>query len=138
MATPDLDRLAERVKMHRLEQYSSRDAAAAAAGISRNTWKRVEEGQEVYESTYVKVDKALGWATGSCIAIIEGGDPVFADSPTTSSPDPAPGMTEKQARDMAWDTARATLPTAPVGELDAFVNELVENLRRAGIVTDGP
>lgn len=135
MATPDLDRLAKRVKMHRLEQYSSRDAAAAAAGVSRNTWKRVEEGQEVYESTYVKVDKALGWATGSCVAIAGGGEPAFAGDTTTSSTSPT--LTEDQARQMAWDTARATLPAAPIGELDTFVNELVEKLRSVGIVTDG-
>ncbi|WP_318205321.1 hypothetical protein [Streptomyces sp. SCL15-4] len=137
MATPDLDRLAKHVKAHRLAQYPSRDTAAATAGVTRNTWKRVEEGEPVRESTYAKVDKALGWAIGSCTAITEGGEPVLAGGTTTSSPDPAPRMTEKQARDMAWDTARATLPTAPVGELDTFVNELVENLRRAGIVTDG-
>ncbi|MET8766385.1 helix-turn-helix domain-containing protein [Streptomyces sp. NPDC004658] len=136
MATRDLDRLAKHVKAHRLEQYSSRDAAAAAAGVTRNTWKRVEEGLDVRESTYTKIDKALGWASGSCIAIAEGGEPVFAGEAPVSASAPA-SLSEEQARQMAWDTARATLPTAQVGELDTFVNELVENLRRAGIVTDG-
>jgi transcriptional regulator with XRE-family HTH domain len=138
MATRDLDRLAKHVKAHRLEQYSSRDAAAAAAGVTRNTWKRVEEGETVRESTYARIDKALGWATGSCLAISEGGDPAFVGDTTTSSSAPTAVMTEEQARQMAWDTAKATLPTAPVGELHAFVEGLVENLRRAGVVAEGP
>ena len=137
MATRDLDRLAKYVKAHRLEQYPSRDAAAATAGVARNTWKRVEEGLEVYDSTYIKVDKALGWPSGSCIAIADGGEPVFAGESTTSSGQTPAVLSEEEARRMAWDTARATLPTAPVGELDAFVDGLVENLRRAGIVAGG-
>jgi DNA-binding XRE family transcriptional regulator len=138
MATRDLDRLARHVKAHRLEQYSSRDAAAAAAGVTRNTWKRVEEGLDVRESTYARIEKALGWSTGSCLLIAEGGEPAFfaADATMSSAGGASRMLTSEQARQMAWDTARATLPTAPIGELDTFVNELVENLRRAGIVTD--
>ncbi|GAA2199785.1 MULTISPECIES: helix-turn-helix domain-containing protein [Streptomyces] len=137
MTTRDLDRLAKYVKAHRLELYPSRLAAAQAAGISKDTWHRVEEGEAVRDSTYAKIDKALGWAAGSCLVIAEGGEPVFAGEATTSSARTSASLSEEQARKMAWDTARATLPTAPVGELDTFVNELVENLRRAGIVTDG-
>lgn len=119
-----------------MEQYSSRDAAAAAAGVTRNTWKRVEEGQDVRESTYAKVDRALGWATGSCATVAEGGEPTFLDAAAAAS-QPAPQtLTAAQARQMAWDAARATLPTAPIGELDAFAAELVEKLRRAGVVTE--
>lgn len=136
MATRDLGRLAKRVKAHRMQQYSSRDAAAAAAGVTRNTWKRVEEGLDVRESTYAKIDKALGWATGSCIAIAEGDEPAFVGDATTSPSDAISKLTTEQAHKLAWDTARETLPTAPVGELDAFVEGLVEKLRRAGIVTD--
>jgi DNA-binding XRE family transcriptional regulator len=135
MATRDLGRLAKRVKAHRMQQYSSRDAAAAAAGVTRNTWKRVEEGLDVRESTYAKIDKALGWALGSCIAIADGDEPAFVDA-TTSSSDAISKLTAEQAHKMAWDTARETLPTAPVGELDAFVEGLVEKLRMAGIVAD--
>lgn len=77
MATRDLDRLAKHVKAHRLELYTSRDAAAAAAGMTKDTWQRVEEGRPVRESSYAKVDRALGWATGSCVSIAEGGEPVL-------------------------------------------------------------
>ncbi|MFD9425554.1 MULTISPECIES: helix-turn-helix domain-containing protein [unclassified Streptomyces] len=66
MGTRDLARLASHVRTRRLELYRSRLAAAEAAGISKDTWRRVEEGMGVREVTYAKVDRALGWDTRSC------------------------------------------------------------------------
>lgn len=138
MATRDLDRLAKSVKAHRLQQFPSRDAAAEAAGITRNTWKRVEEGMEVRESTYAKVDKALGWSIGSCLAIAAGGNPVLVDGgPAAEAPEPVRRMTEAEARQAVFEAARAKMPSStPIGDIDAFSDELVEVLRRAGVVRD--
>jgi hypothetical protein len=136
MATRDLARLAQHVKRHRLEQYPSRDAAAAAAGVTRNTWKRVEEGQEVRDSTYAKIDKALGWAPGDCIAIAEGGSPVLLDRAGGASA-AGSGIKADAVRRAAFEAGRAKLPTAPIGDIDAFSEELVEVLRRAGLVSNG-
>ena len=141
MATPrDLDRLAKRVKAHRLELYRSRLAAAAAVEISKDTWKRVEEGLNVQEGTYAKIDKALGWATGSCLSIAEGFEPVLADSPDTATPGaPAasPLMTADALKQAAFEAARRKLPNAPIGDIDAFGDELVEVLRKAGQIKNG-
>ncbi|MFJ8146626.1 helix-turn-helix domain-containing protein [Streptomyces sp. NPDC096048] len=135
----DLDRLAQRVKAHRMEQYPSRDAAAEAAGITRNTWKRVEEGQEVRESTYAKVDKALGWAIGSCLAIAEGGNPVLAaDDIAATDTSPTVTLSEEEAQRAAFEAARAKLPAStPIGDINAFSAEFVEILRRLGQVREG-
>ena len=133
MATRDLRRLATRVKAHRHEKYPSRDAAAAAAGVTRNTWKRVEEGQEVRELTYAKVDKALGWVTGSCILIAEGGDPFLAAELPPHAP-ALPELSEEEARKAAYEAARAALPRAPIGDVDDFVDRFVNALRRTGQV----
>lgn len=135
MATRDLARLATRVRAHRHEQYSSRDAAAAAAGVTRNTWKRVEEGQEVREQTYAKVDKALGWVTGSCILIAEGGAPFLAAESPPHTP-AAPEMSKEGARKAAYEAARAAMPRAPIGEVDDFVDRFVDALRRTGQVRE--
>ncbi|MFB6955539.1 hypothetical protein ACFCYB_00530 [Streptomyces sp. NPDC056309] len=121
------------MKAHRLEQFPSRDAAAAAAGVTRNTWKRVEEGQEVRESTYAKVDKALGWAAGSCADVAEGGRPALVDESGIAAP--ASGrerLTEEGVRRAAFEAARAKLPTVAIGDIDAFSDEVVEILRRSG------
>lgn len=141
MPTLDLGRLAKRVKAHRLELYPSRLAAATAAGISKDTWRRVEDGKPVMEGKYAQIDRALGWATGGCIAIAEGGEPVLVDhsagAGTSNAASPAPQKpTAETVRRAAFEAARAKLPGAPIGEIDAFTDELVEALRRAGEIQD--
>lgn len=135
MATRDLDRLAKLVKAHRLELYPSRLAAATAVEISKDTWKRVEEGKEVREGTYAKISKALGWSIDSCDAIATGGQPVFVDNP--DSPTPAPTANPEDVKRAVFEAARAKLPNIPIGDIDAFGDEVVEVLRRAGRVLDG-
>lgn len=140
MATRDLDRLAERVKRHRMELYPSRLAAANAVGISKDTWRRVEDGLDVREQTYVKIDKALGWAAGSCMVIAEGGEPVLADGSGASAPArPAPGasLSADAVRKALFEAARGKLPSVPIGDVDAFSDEVVEILRRVGQVENG-
>lgn len=141
MTTRDLDRLAKHVKAHRLELYPSRLAAAQAAGISKDTWKRVEEGEpDVREKSYAQIEFALGWATGSCLIVAEGGEPVFVDRAdrNPAAARSAAAMTADEVRRAAFEAARAKMPTAPIGEIDAFADELVDILRRTGQVTDGP
>ncbi|MCZ4602985.1 helix-turn-helix transcriptional regulator [Streptomyces sp. Lzd4kr] len=137
MTTRDLERLAKSVKAHRLELYPSRLAAAQAAGISKDTWRKVEEGHaDVRDSTYAKVEKALGWATGSCTLIAEGHSPVLAgdtEHPAEATPRPS----EDDVRRAAFDAATTKLPNAPIGDVQAFTDELVKVLRRLGEVEDG-
>ncbi|MFF7837630.1 helix-turn-helix domain-containing protein [Streptomyces ossamyceticus] len=139
MATRDLDRLAARVKAHRLQAYPSRKAAADAAGITKDTWQRVEEGKAVREVSYVGVERALRWAVGSCIAIAEGGEPALVDPDDKAAvlaSAPAMRLSAEVVRKAAYAAARAKMPTAPIGEVDAFADELVDVLRRAGEVVD--
>ncbi|MBC2903210.1 helix-turn-helix domain-containing protein [Streptomyces cupreus] len=135
MATRDLGRLARRVKAHRLELFSSRLAAARAAGISKDTWQRVEEGEEVRESTYAKIDRVLGWAVGSCILIAAGGEPVLADEAPAAAA-VAPRLSEEDVREAAYKAAMAKLPDAPIGAVQAFAEELVKVLRSTGAMED--
>lgn len=141
MATRDLNRLGARVKAHRLELHPSRLAAAHAAGISKDTWKRVEDGEVVRDDKYPRIDKALGWVVGSCVAIADGGEPALADGSAgtglVSASAAAAVPSAEQVRRAAFEAARAKLPDAPIGALDEFSDELVEILRRAGSVADG-
>jgi hypothetical protein len=140
MATRDLARLGARVKAHRLQKYSARKDAAEAGGITKDTWQRIEEGQPAREKSYLGVERALGWAVGSCIAIAEGGEPVLvaaADGADSSlTPTPTGRLSEEVVRKAAYEAVRSTMPSAPISEADAFVNELVDVLRRAGEVDD--
>lgn len=137
MATRDLDRLGEQVKAHRLELYPSRLAAAQAAGMSKDTWQNVEEGGEAQDMTYRKIEKALGWAAGSWLVVADGGSPVLvSDAPSDSAPEPQGMLDKKEARSAAFEAARKALPHASVGDIDAFMDEFVDVLRRTGQIRD--
>ncbi|WP_075737561.1 helix-turn-helix domain-containing protein [Streptomyces acidiscabies] len=137
MATRDLDRLGDRVKSHRLALYPSRQAAAAAAGITKDTWQRVEEGRPVRDTSYAKIDAALGWAAGSCLIVAEGGEPLLGEA-GAATPVHAMRPTEGAVRSAVLEAATAKLSETPIGQVQEFADELVEVLRRAGVVqTDG-
>lgn len=120
-----------------MQLYPSRLAAAAAAGISKDTWQRVEMGDEVRESTYAKVDRALGWSAGSCLVIADGGEPVLADQAPGPAGGRGSGPSEDEARKAAYEAARAALPRAPIGDIDAFVDRFVKVLREVGELEQG-
>ncbi|MFC9756895.1 hypothetical protein [Streptomyces sp. NPDC056921] len=140
MGTRDLDRLAARVKVRRLELYPSRLTAAGAIGLSKDTWRRVEEGLDARELTYVKIDRALGWAPGSCVVVADGGEPIVVDVPhggqPASSESSGVGLSSEVVRKATFEAARRTMPNVAIGDLDAFSEELVDVLRRGGHVSE--
>lgn len=141
MATPrDLARLGARVKAHRVQKYTAYKHAAAAGGITKDTWQRIEEGQPARPTSYLGVERALGWAVGSCMVIAEGGEPVLVDAADVTTPaltpTPTGRLSAEVVRKAAYEAIRSTMPSAPIGDADAFVNEMVDVLRRAGEVDD--
>jgi len=80
MTTPDLERLATLVKKRRIELKLGIEPAAKLGGISKDTWKRVEAGQKVWDRSYAGVDSALQWAPGSCLRALAGHDPITAEA----------------------------------------------------------
>jgi hypothetical protein len=140
MATRDLARLGARVKAHRVQKYSGRKQAADAGGITKDTWQRIEEGRPARDGSYLGVERALDWAVGSCVTIAEGGEPVLVEAVngTTSAitPTPTGRLSAEVVRKAAYEAVRSTMPGAPISEADAFVDELVDVLRKAGEVDD--
>lgn len=140
MSTRDPHRLATAVKRRRLELYPSRLAAAAAAGISKDTWKKIEDGDpSIREVSYVKVERALKWAQGSCTAVIEGGDPAPVDREGDVETVRIPqSMLPEDVRLAVNDAAMAVTPGMPIREVQALSNQVVEELRRRGILPPSP
>lgn len=143
MAIPDLDRLAKYVKQRRLERFSSRKAAADAAGISKDTWFRVEAGREVRETSYAGVDRALGWVTGSCVTISEGGEPVPAEylegegaaAVAVRPPTAWVGASaEEVVRKAIADGALVAAPGLQIGEMRDLTERVVQTLREEGVL----
>lgn len=140
MATRDLGRLGKAVKARRSKLFTARLKAATAAGVSKDTWKRVEDGMAVQPGTYAKMELALKWALGSCDAIAEGGDPLpveyvgsNGDVTMVSKPQVASAGDVKTAVTIS---AFATMPDATVGSVQAQAERLVEELRKLGFQID--
>jgi transcriptional regulator with XRE-family HTH domain len=55
-----LDELGARLARTRLEQNTSQEQLATAAGVSKSTVERIETGREVKLSSFVRVLRALG------------------------------------------------------------------------------
>jgi hypothetical protein len=114
MTSPHLERLAALVKKRRAELKLGIEPAAKLAGISKDTWKRVEAGRKVWDTKYTGVETALQWATGSCLRVLNGEDPIVNEQIEEST-----------------DTYIAQIPKA---ELERLVGDSVQS---ATIATKG-
>lgn len=135
MPPRDLERLAKIVKARRLELFPSRLHAAQKAGVSKDTWQRVEEGEQVRSVSYAKLDKALSWAVGSCTVIAEGGEPVPVVD--TGGGLMASVPLEALEEDIRQSVTNATIATAPdltAREITALNARVMDELRKRGIL----
>lgn len=81
VSTPDWTRLGAYVASRRSELYDTVRDFSKVIGISEKTLGRLELGRSVSRTTLAEVERALGWAPGSCIAILAGGEPrMLSDS----------------------------------------------------------
>jgi transcriptional regulator with XRE-family HTH domain len=70
------ERLAQMIRVRRLELGLSATKAAQAAGIDRATWSNAETGtRRTLEHNHVGIERALSWRPGSIEAILAGGEP---------------------------------------------------------------
>lgn len=137
MPTDALRVLAQAVKGRRLALGLARLRAANLAHVSKDTWKRVEDGEPVREMSYAAMEPILHWAHGSCAAILAGGLPTLADP---SRVDPA--VTVADVLDGGRDeAARRIVESASIGVTDLSApairklsDRIIEDLRRAGII----
>jgi hypothetical protein len=82
----DLERLAKLVQRRRLELKLGIEPAARLAGMSKDTWKKVEAAREdVRATSYTGIERALQWAPSSCIRVLEGGEPVISEASPASA-----------------------------------------------------
>jgi len=131
-----LQRLGKLMAQRRMELNLSKRATSEAAGISINTYQRVEDGSPVRDVTYAKIENALGWAAGSVQEILDG-----ATEPVLISPGPrhrvdvarVPEDALRGAVTSAFVAVSDTLTGAEIRELSRRV---IEDLKRQGIVDD--
>lgn len=138
MSSRDLERLRQAVRERRLAlRLARKKAAEDLAGISKDTWQRVEDGLPVRDMNYAKIDQALGWAVGSCILIAEGGEPIPAE-PSEADPSVTLARITPAERE-AIAERRIQSATIAVTDLDAptiraLSARIIEDLKADGII----
>jgi transcriptional regulator with XRE-family HTH domain len=135
--TPDLDRLADAVKNRRIQLNLSIRRAAEAAGVSKDTWMRVESGGGVRHMTYDKIEAVLGWTVGGCRKIMDGQEPVLldldvdADARFTAVP---PEMLEAEVGTAVQGALIATTDDLTAAQIRQINERVIELLRARGIL----
>ena len=135
------DRLATLARRRRAELgLALNDVNAKAGGLSNRTWQRVEKGLEIRETNYVKIDGLLQWAPGSCLRILDGGDPVLAEemkdpAATGVQKSPMPReVTDEEARDVVQLALLATTKGTTAEEIREMSERVVRDLRERGLI----
>ncbi|MFF1544146.1 hypothetical protein [Streptomyces sp. NPDC058291] len=134
-----LQRLARAARRRRADLgLALNDANAKAAGTSKGTWQRVEKGQSIRETNYVKIDRLLQWAPGSCINVLESGEPVPADriaeAPALQKSPLPPEVLDAEARDIVQLALIATAKGTSVEEIREMSERVVRDLRERGLI----
>ncbi|WP_394436169.1 helix-turn-helix domain-containing protein [Streptomyces sp. SGAir0957] len=140
MGTPDLERLAAQVRQRRATLGLNLEPAAASVGMSKDTWKKVEAGQKVRDTSYARVEKALQWAPGSIGRILAGKQPITAsksqggaDDDTRLSTIPKPEL-ERAVGDAVQAAAMRTKGSLTADEILELNDRVLQELRERGIL----
>lgn len=119
--------------------------AARHCGIADFTYRKVENGERVSESTYAQVDVGFGFRPGSCLAVAEGRvDSILLDNGTElieggqirefTNEFTDPRRLEEEV-DRAFDkSAQLTAPHLTLSEAKAMKDEMLRELRERGIL----
>lgn len=135
MTSPAHERLGALVHQRRAELKLGVEPAAAAAGISKDTWKRVEAGQKVWDRSFAGIETALGWEAGTCRGILEGLDPVPADPTPDAEVTQIPKDELTRLVGDAVQTAAIATKGSLTGDEILKLNErVIQELRNRGVI----
>ncbi|MGW4825793.1 hypothetical protein ACWEP4_44880 [Streptomyces sp. NPDC004227] len=134
----DLERLGTLVQERRLHLRLGIEPAARAAGMSKDTWKKVEAAQNVRATSYTNIERALQWAPGSCRRILAGGDPVIVEASDANDGGTIAVIPKEELRRHVGDSVNSAA-LGVKGDLTAEqilnLNERVlEELHRRGVI----
>jgi hypothetical protein len=137
-----LQKLAALVTQRRVALgYGSKEAAAAACGISHMTYRKIEgtkgtPPQRAEDATYAKVDVGFGFRPGSCRAVADGAvDSITLEDGTELIEGGAirDFVNLEDEMDRAFDkSAQLTAPHLTLSEARAMKEEMFRQLRDRG------
>ncbi|GAA4823753.1 hypothetical protein [Streptomyces ziwulingensis] len=135
----DYERLAKFARRRRAELGLALNASnAQSAGTSKGTWQRVEKGLPLRKTNYWKFDKLLQWAGGSCLEVLDGGDPITVEgvigaSGVQKSPVPQ-DVIDKKALATVQLALIATAKGTPAEEIREMSERIVRDLSEEGLL----
>lgn len=133
----DLARLGGLAKARRVELGLGIKKAAAQAGISKETWSRLESGRPLRDLSYQKIERVLGWAAGSCTLVLDGGEPIAVEA-SQAAPDvtlaevPSPELTD--AMELSVQRASIGVVELNAEQIQEMSRRVVDDLKRRGII----
>lgn len=134
-------RLAAVAKRRRAELgLSLNDANAKAAGTSKGTWQRVEKGQKIHDTNYKKIDGVLQWAPGSCLRVLDGGEPTSVqdmEDPAAAGVQKSPipqEVNERKALDTVQLALLATVKGMSAEDIRESSERVLRDLREGGLI----
>lgn len=138
-ATPSRDyaRLADIVHKRRLELGMPIAAIAEKAGVSKDTYRKIEEGGSVRDVTYAKIEPALRWAAGSCWEILAGATAPIAvarpehDDTVEYRP---PGASEEDVLHAVTAAAIAVADNLTAKQINDLSRHVLKELQRRGVL----
>lgn len=127
----DREHAGEAVRQRRLALGLSARAAAAEAGMARNTWTALEAGtQRMLIHRYVDVERVLRWAPGSVEAVLRGEDPV--ELPVATTPEEPTALDAEIARIIGLNLPAETRLTMLRALIEIHAQVAAERAERAG------
>ncbi|MGW1071505.1 hypothetical protein [Streptomyces sp. NPDC002537] len=136
---PALDQLAALITQRRLQLGLNKIDVARAANLTITTYSRLEDGKSVRDATYGKVEPVLGWASGSCLAVLGGALPASIEPLTAAGAYLSPIAPGDLARDVeqAVQDAAVAVTEMSAAEIRALKQRVVDELRRRGRIRGG-
>lgn len=118
----------------------SKEAGAKRCGIAVMTYRKVEDGQAVTNTSYGKLEIGFGFRPGSCKLVLEGADSITLEDGTElieggQIRDFVNSEVLEEEMDRAFDkSAQLVAPHLTVGESQAIKKEMFEYLRARGVL----
>lgn len=128
-ATRNYAQLARLVRIRRSELGLTIYGLAEKAGMSKDTFMKVEDARAVRDSTYIALEKVLDWPTGTCVNILENAETGTGE--LTSPPVNAINEEDISQALLAGIVAHTDLP-AP--QIRAIRDSVIGDLRRRGLL----
>jgi transcriptional regulator with XRE-family HTH domain len=134
----DRKRLAVVVRGRRLELGWSKQRAADEARITITTYRQVEAGRSVRDTTYAGIERAFGWAPGACRAVLGGAEAAQPAGEVVEgvriAPVAPPADVEGAVRQAVQYAVIGTMPETSARQMGDLNEAVIEFLRRRGVI----